>query len=70
VVALKIPHKIGEYSAKRETICTDKAFTMLMYPGRTPDDMTIEEALKAAGIHVPTDETDEEHEKGQIAIDI
>jgi len=48
---------------------TDKAFTMLMYPGRTPPDMTIDEALKAASI-LPTDDTDEERKKVQIAIDI
>lgn len=34
-----------------------KAFTMLMYPGREPDDMTIDEALKAAGIHFQADDS-------------
>lgn len=48
----------------------DKAFTMMMYPSRKPDDMTIDEALDVAGIHVPTDDTDEERKKEQIAIDI
>lgn len=43
---------------------------MMMYPGRKLDDMTIYEALDVAGIHVPTDDTDEECKKGQIAIDI
>ncbi|EDQ98523.1 uncharacterized protein LACBIDRAFT_335888 [Laccaria bicolor S238N-H82] len=47
-----------------------KAFTMLMYPGREPDDMTIDEALKAAGIHFQADDTEEERKKGKIATDI
>lgn len=65
------PIKSADIQRNEKLSATDKAFTMLMYPGRTPDDMTINQALNTAGIHVPTDDTDsEERKKGQIAIAI
>ena len=60
-------YPIGDIELSEELSATDKAFTMLMYPGRKPDDMTIDQALKAADIHVAENKTKEELKKGQIA---
>jgi hypothetical protein len=54
----------------QELSATDKAFTMLMYPGRTPDDMPINTALTAAGIYVQKKDTFDERTKGKTAIAI
>ena len=40
---------------------------MLMYPGRKPGDMTINQALNAADIHVAEGYSKEELKKGKIA---